>query len=195
MVYYHTMKQIQKPAQSPASPAGRPEGIEAGPPESRQPADFGGEIAVFGGGCFWCGEAVFTRLRGVEKVTSGYAEHAEVIRVEYDVKVISYEQLLSVFFSTHDPTTLNRQGSDVGTQYRSAIFYASKEQKQKAERFIQKLEAQNPIVTELSPLKNFYEAESYHQKYYENNTQAPYCQLVINPKLEKLQKQYAHLLK
>ena len=153
------------------------------------------EIAVFGGGCFWCGEAVFTRLRGVEKVTSGYAEHAEVIRIEYNSNIITFEQLLSVFFSTHDPTTLNRQGSDVGTQYRSAIFYASKEQKQKAERFIQKLEAQNPIVTELSPLKNFYEAESYHQKYYENNTQAPYCQLVINPKLEKLQKHYAHLLK
>jgi len=160
------------------------------------------EIAVFGGGCFWCGEAVFERLRGIEKVTSGYAEHAEVIRVEYDPKVISYEQLLSVFFSTHDPTTLNRQGNDVGTQYRSAIFYASEEQKQKAERFIQKLQeenppagGENPIVTEVAPLGNFYEAESYHQQYYENNKQAPYCQLVIDPKIQKLQKQYSHLLK
>ena len=157
------------------------------------------EIAVFGGGCFWCGEAVFNRLRGVEKVTSGYANGAEVIRVEFDSSTVSYEVLLSVFFSTHDPTTLNRQGNDLGTQYRSAIFYVSEEQKQKAERFIQKLLEEkvyeNPIVTELSPLTNFYEAESYHQQYYENNKQAPYCQLVIDPKIQKLQKQYAHLLK
>ena len=164
------------------------------------------EIAVFGGGCFWCGEAVFTRLRGVEKVTSGYAEGAEAIRVEYIPSIITFEQLMSVFFSTHDPTTLNRQGNDVGMQYRSAIFYASEEQKQKAQRFIQKLqevrliggcaeEAQDPIVTELSPLANFYEAESYHHQYYENNKEAPYCQLVIDPKIQKLQKQYAHLLK
>jgi peptide-methionine (S)-S-oxide reductase len=180
------------------------------------------EIAVFGGGCFWCGEAVFTRLRGVDKVISGYAGgttdsgkpptyeqvcggqtgYAEVIRIEYDPAVISYEILLSVFFSTHDPTTLNRQGNDVGTQYRSAIFYATQAQKETVERFIQKLQEENPpaggespIVTELSPLSNFYEAESYHQQYYENNKQAPYCQLVINPKLEKLQKQYSHLLK
>jgi len=174
------------------------------------------EIAVFGGGCFWCGEAVFERLQGVKKATSGYTGgtkenptyeqvcggqtgHVEIIRVEYDPAVVSYEVLLAVFFSTHDPTTLNRQGNDVGTQYRSAIFYATEEQKQKAERFIQKLQEEkvyeNPIVTELSPLKNFYEAESYHQQYYENNKQASYCQLVINPKLEKLQKQYSHLLK
>ena len=177
------------------------------------------EIALFGGGCFWCGEAVFERLKGVDKVTSGYAGgtkenptyeevcggqtgHIEVIRVAYDPTVVSYETLLSVFFSTHDPTTLNRQGNDIGTQYRSAIFYTTEEQKQKAEMFIQKLQeenppagGENPIVTELAPLLNFYEAESHHQQYYENNTQAPYCQLVINPKLEKLKKQYTHLLK
>ena len=174
------------------------------------------EIAVFGGGCFWCGEAVFTRLHGVEKVTSGYTGgtkenptyeqvcggqtgHVEVIRVEYDPVVISYEVLLSVFISTHDPTTINRQGNDVGTQYRSAIFYVIPEQKQKAERFIQKLQEEkvykDAIVTELAPLTNFYAAESYHQQYYENNKQAPYCQLVIDPKIQKLQKQYAHLLK
>jgi peptide-methionine (S)-S-oxide reductase len=174
------------------------------------------EIAVFGGGCFWCGEAVFERLKGVEKVTSGYAGgtkenptyeqvcggqtgHVEVIRVEYDLAVVPYEVLLAVFFSTHDPTTMNRQGNDVGTQYRSAIFYTTPEQKQKAAMFIQKLQEERVytdlIVTELTPLANFYEAESYHQQYYENNKQAPYCQLVINPKLEKLQKQYSHLLK
>ena len=157
------------------------------------------EIAVFGGGCFWCGEAVFTRLRGVEKVTSGYAEHAEVIRIEYNSNIITFEQLLSVFFSTHDPTTLNRQGNDIGTQYRSAIFFSTPEQKLKAERFIQKLQEEHtykdPIITELSPLTNFYAAESYHQQYYENNKQAPYCQLVIDPKIQKLQNQYAHLLK
>lgn len=157
------------------------------------------EIAVFGGGCFWCGEAVFTRLGGVEKVTSGYTENAEVIRIEYNPNIVTFEQLLSVFFSTHDPTTLNRQGNDVGTQYRSAIFYASEEQKQKAKRFMQKLREEgvykDPIVTELAPLMNFYAAESYHQQYYERNSSVPYCQVVINPKLEKLQKHYAHLLK
>ena len=156
-------------------------------------------IAVFGGGCFWCGEAVFVRLRGVEKVTSGYAGGAEVIRTEYNSNIITFEQLLSVFFSTHDPTTLNRQGNDVGKEYRSAIFYATPQQKQAAEKFIQKLQEEevyeNPIVTELVPLSNFYEAESYHQQFYEKNQNAPYCQLVVNPKLEKLQKQYSHLLK
>lgn len=177
------------------------------------------EIAVFGGGCFWCGEAVFVRLRGVEKVTSGYAGGAtdsgkpptyeqvcggntgfvEAIQIEYNSTVITFEQLLSVFFSTHDPTTLNRQGNDMGAQYRSAIFYATPQQKQAAEKFIQKLQEEKTyeksIVTELNPLKNFYEAESYHQQYYENNKQALYCQLVIDPKIQKLQKQYSHLLK
>ncbi len=177
------------------------------------------DAAVFGGGCFWCGEAVFSRLKGVEKVTSGYAGgsgssdksptyeqvcagntgYVEAIKIEFDPSVVSYEVLLSVFFSTHDPTTLNRQGNDLGTQYRSAIFYATEEQKKTAEEFMAQLQREgvykDPIVTEISPLTNFYEAESYHQQYYENNKQVSYCQLVINPKLEKLQKQYAHLLK
>jgi len=174
------------------------------------------EIAVFGGGCFWCGEAVFERLRGVEKVTSGYAGgfkenptyqevcsgvtgHAEVIKVEYDPLVISYETLLSVFFSTHDPATLNRQGNDVGKQYRSAIFYASEQQKETAETFMKNLGEEkvyeDPIVTELKPLTNFYDAETYHQQYYDRNSSVPYCQAVINPKLQKLQEKYMHLLK
>lgn len=157
------------------------------------------QSAVFGGGCFWCGEALFERLRGVESVTSGYADGVEVIRVEYDPTIIAYDTLLSVFFSTHDPTTLNRQGNDVGPQYRSAIFYADEEQKKEAAKFIQKLQKQrvfeNPIVTELKPLENFYEAEAYHQEYYQNNKEAPYCKVVIDPKIQKLQVKYAHLLK
>jgi peptide-methionine (S)-S-oxide reductase len=157
------------------------------------------EIAIFGGGCFWCGEAIFTRLQGVESVTSGYAGGAEVIRVEYDASVISYDTLLSVFFSTHDPTTLNRQGNDIGPQYRSAIFYMNEQQKEEAEKFIKKLEDdsvfKDPIVTEVSPLTDFSKAEESHQKYYERNKQAPYCQLVINPKIQKLQEKYAHFLK
>ncbi len=174
------------------------------------------ETAVFGGGCFWCGEAVFKRLRGVYSVTSGYTGghtknptyeqvcsgetgHSEVIRVEYNPAIISYEQLLSVFFSTHDPTQLNRQGPDRGTQYRSAIFYETNTQARAAEEFIRKLQEngvyKNPIVTEVKPLTNFYKAESYHQRYYERNKQSSYCQLVIDPKIQKLQKQYAHLLK
>lgn len=174
------------------------------------------EIAVFGGGCFWCTEAVFERLKGVMKVMPGYAGghkenpayeqvcggttgHAEVIQIEYDPAVISYEALLSVFFSTHDPTTMNRQGNDVGTQYRSVIFYANEQQKQTAQEFIKKLGQEkiyeNPIVTELKPLTNFYPAENYHQQYYDKNPEKPYCQIVINPKLAKLREQYTHLLK
>jgi peptide-methionine (S)-S-oxide reductase len=174
------------------------------------------QTAVFGGGCFWCGEAVFQRLQGVENVTAGYAGgtaksptyeqvsaeqtgHAEAIKIEYNPEIISYDTLLSVFFSTHDPTTLNRQGNDVGEQYRSAILYATEEQRQEAEQFIQKLEEdkafQNSIVTELAPLQDFYEAEDYHQNYYNKNKQAPYCQLVIDPKIQKLQQKYSHLLR
>jgi peptide-methionine (S)-S-oxide reductase len=157
------------------------------------------EIAVFGGGCFWCGEAVFQQLKGVERVTSGYMEGVEVIRVEYDPAVVSYEQLLSVYFSTHDPTTLNRQGNDVGEQYRSVIFYGTEDQKQQSEAFLNKLEQEEvyeqPIVTALEPADDFQESEDYHHNYYERNKDAPYCQLVINPKLEKLRKKYAHLLK
>jgi peptide-methionine (S)-S-oxide reductase len=174
------------------------------------------QIAVFGGGCFWCTEAVFEELRGVQSLVSGYAGstvknptyeqvcggrtgHAEVIRIEFDPSQISFKDLLTVFFATHDPTTLNRQGNDVGTQYRSAILYADDQQKREAESFIKELEAAktftSPIVTTLEPLTEFYEAEKYHQKYYANNPYQPYCQYMIPPKLNKLHKQFRKLLR
>jgi len=174
------------------------------------------EIAVFGGGCFWCTEALFEQLRGVASVTSGYAGgtkenptyeevcggttgYAEVIKIEYDSNEISYDTLLSVFFSTHDPTTMNQQGNDVGAQYRSIILYTTEEQKSEVEKFIQKLEQEktfdNLIVTELKPLEKFYDAEAQHQKFYEKNSNQPYCQIIINPKLTKLKEKYSHLLK
>lgn len=173
-------------------------------------------VAVFGGGCFWCTEAVFDELRGVKSVVSGYAGgstqnptyeqvcggrtgHAEVIKIDYDPGEITFKDLLTVFFATHDPTTLNRQGNDVGTQYRSAIFYANEEQKREAEAFIKELNDSKsfgkPVVTTLEPLGEFYEAEDYHQKYYANNPYQPYCQYMIPPKLQKLHKQFAALLK
>jgi peptide-methionine (S)-S-oxide reductase len=165
------------------------------------------ELADFGGGCFWCMEAVFERLPGVISVTSGFAGgntenptyrdvcsettgHAEVTEIEFDPAKISYDQLLNVFWQAHDPTTLNRQGADEGTSYRSIILYRDKKQQLLAEK--SKLEAQkdfhNPIVTEIVPLKKFYKAEDYHQEYFDNNSNAPYCQVVIAPKLEKLEK-------
>lgn len=165
------------------------------------------EIADFGGGCFWCMEAVFERLPGVISVTSGFAGgttenptyeqvctettgHAEVTEIVFDPAKISYDQLLNVFWQAHDPTTLNRQGADVGTSYRSIILYRSEKQKLEAEK--SKIAAQqnfhNPIVTEIVPLKKFYSAEDYHQKYFDNNSGAPYCRVVIAPKLEKLEK-------
>jgi len=165
------------------------------------------EIADLGGGCFWCMEAVFERLPGVISVTSGFAGgatpdptyeqvctettgHAEVTQIEFDPAKISYAKLLDVFWQAHDPTTLNRQGADVGTSYRSIILYRNEEQKQIAEK--SKAEAQkdfkHPIVTEIVPLKKFYPAENYHQEYYDKNSSAPYCQLVIAPKLHKLEK-------
>lgn len=174
------------------------------------------KIAVFGGGCFWCTEAVFEELRGVYSVTSGYAGgstpnptyesvsggatgHAEVIKIEYNPSEIQFRDLLTVFFASHDPSTLNRQGSDVGTQYRSVILYTDEYQKQEAERFIEELNASNSegkkIVTEVAPLDEFYEAEAYHQDYYKNNSDKPYCEIVINPKLEKVQEKFADLLK
>ncbi|HTX22594.1 MAG TPA: peptide-methionine (S)-S-oxide reductase MsrA [Candidatus Aquilonibacter sp.] len=164
------------------------------------------EIADLGGGCFWCMEAVFERLPGVVSVTSGFAGghtesptyeqvctettgHAEVTQIVFDPAKISYDQLLDVFWQAHDPTTLNRQGADVGTSYRSIILYRDETQKLEAEK--SKMEAQknfkNPIVTEIVPLKTFYPAEDYHQQYYDNNSNAPYCQIVIAPKLEKLE--------
>jgi peptide-methionine (S)-S-oxide reductase len=165
------------------------------------------EIADLGGGCFWCMEAVFERLPGVISVTSGFAGgntenptyrdvcsettgHAEVTEIEFDPAKISYDQLLNVFWQAHDPTTLNRQGADEGTSYRSIILYRDKKQQLLAEK--SKLEAQkdfhNPIVTEIVPLKKFYKAEDYHQQYYDNNSSQGYCQVVIAPKLEKLEK-------
>jgi peptide-methionine (S)-S-oxide reductase len=164
------------------------------------------QIADFGGGCFWCMEAIFERLPGVVSVTSGFAGgttenptyqevctettgHAEVTEIEFDPAKISYAKLLEVFWQAHDPTTLNRQGADVGTSYRSIILYRDEKQKLFAEK--SKLAAQanfkNPIVTEIVPLKKFYKAEDYHHQYYDNNTNAPYCQVVIAPKLEKLE--------
>jgi peptide-methionine (S)-S-oxide reductase len=166
------------------------------------------EIADLGGGCFWCMEAVFERLPGVISVTSGFAGghtpnptyeqvctettgYAEVTQIEFDPAKISYAKLLDVFWQAHDPTTLNRQGADVGTSYRSIILYRNEEQKRIAEE--SKAQAQknfkNPIVTEIVPLKKFYPAENYHQEYYDNNSSAPYCQIVIAPKLRKLEKE------
>lgn len=173
------------------------------------------ETAVFGGGCFWCTEAVFDMLKGVSEVSPGYAGghtinptyddvvngdtgHAEVIHVTYDPSIVKYRDLLTVFFGSHDPTTLNRQGNDVGTQYRSVIFYTTPSQKTYAENFIKEINDSNKdgkeVVTEVVPLDKFYKAESYHEDYYKNNKNAPYCQIIINPKLEKVQKQFANLL-
>jgi len=172
------------------------------------------ELATFGGGCFWCTEAVFRELRGVEKVESGYAGgtvpnpsyeavcsgrtgHAEVVQVTYDPSVISYRDLLEVFFATHDPTTLNRQGADAGTQYRSTVLYADDEQRRAAEEVIAELERDgafaDPIVTTLEPLDRFYPAERYHQDYYARNGRQPYCQIVIAPKLSKFRQKFAAL--
>lgn len=173
------------------------------------------ETIIFGGGCFWCTEAVFQSLRGVKSVMPGYAGgqtqnptyeeicsgktgHAEVIKIEYNSQEISLGDLLTVFFATHDPTTLNRQGNDIGTQYRSIIIYTNEKQKSEAENFIKKLNADpngKPTVTELKPFESFYEAEEYHRQYYQNNSDVPYCQVVINPKLEKLKKKFNELIK
>lgn len=173
------------------------------------------KTAVFAGGCFWCTEAVFQKLRGVfevlpgytggrtenpsyEEVTTGTTNHAEAIQFSYDPEQISFKDLLTVFFATHDPTSLNRQGGDVGTQYRSAIFYSSEEEKQEAENFINDLSAQGvfagSIVTTLEPLKKFYEAEDYHKNYYEKNSGVGYCQVIIGPKIAKLREQFSQLL-
>ncbi len=174
------------------------------------------EKAVFGGGCFWCTEAVFKMLKGVsaakpgyaggavanptyEQVSAGTTGHAEVISVEYDPASVSYRTLLTVFFASHDPTTPNRQGADVGTQYRSVIFYANENQKAEAEEMIKEIDDSNsegdPVVTEVVPLAEFYEAENYHHDYLANNPGNRYCQVVINPKLEKIQHAFAELLK
>jgi peptide-methionine (S)-S-oxide reductase len=174
------------------------------------------ETATLGGGCFWCLEAVFEGLRGVERVVSGYAGgdvadpsyqqvctgttgHAEVVQVTFDPSVVSFREVLEVFFGTHDPTTLNRQGMDVGTQYRSVIFYHSPEQREVAERAIAQLTAagvwDRPIVTQVVPLRQFYPAEAYHQGYFRNNPSQGYCQAVVAPKVAKFRKQFAAKLK
>lgn len=176
----------------------------------------GENIAVFGGGCFWCTEAVFKMLRGVTSVTPGYAGgtkekptyenvcdgttgHAEVVRIQFDPKKISYHDLLTVFFATHDGSSLNRQGNDVGPQYRSAIFYENETQRVQGENYIKELNASHPdgkpIVTALEPLGTFYAAEQYHQDYYARNPEQAYCQIIINPKLQKVQEKFSEFLK
>ena len=174
------------------------------------------EIAVFGGGCFWCTEAVFKMLRGVtsvlpgyaggtkpnptyEEVSSGKTGHVEVVRVEYDPHLIAYRDLLTVFFGSYDPTTKNRQGNDVGTQYRSVIFYTTEDQKSDAESFIREINESSkegkPIVTSVEPLDVFYEAENYHHDYFAKNPGNPYCEVVINPKLQKVVEHFSGLLR
>ncbi|TVZ57891.1 peptide-methionine (S)-S-oxide reductase [Flavobacteriaceae bacterium MAR_2010_105] len=173
------------------------------------------ELMTVGGGCFWCVEAVFSEIKGVEKVVSGYSGgnapgrptyrevcsgltgHAEVVQVTFNPEVVSYEDLLVIFMTSHDPTTLNRQGADAGTQYRSVIYYHNPEQKEIAEVVLRELATyyECPIVTEISPLEVFYEAEAYHQDYYANNQSAGYCNAVITPKLAKLRKMHADKLK
>lgn len=172
--------------------------------------------ATFANGCFWCTEALFARVNGVKSIIPGYSGgtienpsyeqvctgttgHAEAAQIEFDSNVISFEKLLDIFWHTHDPTTLNRQGNDIGTQYRSAIFYHNEEQKQIAEKSKKDLEESHvfsdPIVTEIVPLTKYYPAENYHAKYYDQNQSAPYCKFVIEPKIEKMLKQYRNELK
>jgi len=174
------------------------------------------EVATLGGGCFWCLEAVYQELRGVDRVESGYSGgdvpnptyravcsettgHAEVVEVTFDPDVISYRDILEVYFTIHDPTTLNRQGADVGTQYRSVIFYHDDEQRRVAEAVISDLESEgiwkDPIVTEVAPFDEFYIAENYHQDYFRNNGYQPYCQVIIAPKVAKFRKQHLERLK
>lgn len=173
------------------------------------------QTATIGGGCFWCTEAVFQEVKGVEKVVSGYSGgnvpghptyreicsgltgHAEVVQITFDADTISYEDILFIFMTTHNPTTLNKQGADVGTQYRSVIFFHDEEQQEIAKAVIHEVSKfyDNPIVTEVSPLKQFYKAEDYHQDYYKNNKEQSYCSFVIMPKLAKLRNMHADRLK
>lgn len=193
----------EKPTETVANPA---------PPKPPE----GLELATFGSGCFWCTEAVFQQLKGVHSVVSGYSGghvkdpsyeevcfgttgHAEVIQVAYDPKVVSYADLLEVFWKTHDPTTPNRQGNDVGTQYRSAIFYHTDEQRKEAEHYKKKLDEsaafRAPVVTEITKFANFYPAEDYHQNYYQDNPRQGYCSAIIRPKVEKFRKVFHEKLK
>ena len=184
--------------------------------KKKDPTEIPFKVATFGGGCFWCTEAVFLKLKGVEKVVSGYTGgkiknptyaqvsegftgHAEVIRIEYNPDEIKFEQLLDVFFHTHDPTTKNRQGADVGTQYRSSIFFHDEEQKEAAKKVIAELDKSGdfdaPIVTTLEEMKIFYPAEDYHQDYFAQNPGNPYCQAVVGPKVSKFMKRYKEMAK
>ena len=192
--------------------------MHLGPADSARAADAGQALkkATFAGGCFWCTEAVYAELKGVKGVTSGYTNgrvpnptykdvctgltgHAEAIEVEYDPAVVSFEQLLEVFFATHDPTTLNRQGADAGTQYRSGVFYHDDEQKRIAEEVIRRLDEAkvfpSKIVTEVTKAATFYPAEDYHQDYFANNPSQPYCRAVAAPKVEKVRKVFKELVK
>lgn len=174
------------------------------------------EIATFGGGCFWCTEAIYERVIGVQKVESGYSGgdvanpdyklvcsgttgHAEVVQITFDPEKVTFLELLEIFFKTHDPTTLNRQGADVGTQYRSIVLYHNEQQKRTAQQVIQQLNSEHiwkdPIVTQVEPFKVFYPAEDYHQEYYENNPNQGYCRVVITPKVEKFEKIFKEKLK
>jgi peptide-methionine (S)-S-oxide reductase len=172
------------------------------------------EVATLGGGCFWCTEAVYSDLKGVEKVESGYSGgdvpnpsyedvctgdtgHAEVVQLTFDPRVISYQDILEIFFSIHDPTTLNRQGADSGTQYRSVVLYHNQDQKKVAEEVIEESRKNfsQPIVTQLVPFKAFYKAEDYHQEYFMNNPNQPYCRAVVGPKVAKFRKHYPDKLK
>lgn len=205
--------------QVPAFKANTTESV--GQPETeKEPDNSNGEkemeTATFAAGCYWCVEAVFQKLKGVEAVRSGFmggkvkdpsyqqvvsglTGHAEVIQFEFDPEVIRYSELLEVFWTTHDPTTLNRQGADVGTQYRSAVFYHNEQQKDLAEKYKQQLNDEkvfpSPIVTEVTQASEFYEAEDYHQNYFNRNPNQPYCRAVIPPKLEKLKKVFADKLR
>ena len=174
------------------------------------------EIATFGGGCFWCTEAIFERVKGVQEVESGYAGghvsnpdykmvtsgttgHAEVIQITFDPEVVTYLELLEIFFKTHDPTTLNRQGADVGTQYRSIVLYHNEQQNKLAREVLDELDSEgiwpDPIITEIQAFEEFYSAEAYHQEYFENNPNQGYCRLVITPKLDKFEKVFKEKLK
>ena len=173
------------------------------------------ETIILGGGCFWCTEAVFKMLKGITSVEPGYSGgktenptyeqvcsdktgHVEVVKIEYDSEIISLDKILTVFFSSHDPTSINRQGNDVGEQYKSVVFYTNKEQKEITENFIKDLNASSEkgklIVTTVEPFDKFYPAEDYHKDYYKNHKNQAYCQVIINPKLEKVQKNFAELL-
>lgn len=175
-----------------------------------------GDVAVFGGGCFWCTEAVFAELQGVDSVLPGYAGghtenpsyrevcsgttgHAEVTRIQFNSDEVSFKELMAVFFATHDPTTLNRQGADAGTQYRSMILYADDDQKQQAEAFVQELDGSgvlgDPVVTEVVALEKFYEAEPEHKQFYLENPDSMYCQVVIRPKMAKFREKFAQQIK